>query len=35
MQTKLFIGGEFVDALDGATIDVIEDRKSTRLNSSH
>ena len=23
MQTKLLIGGEFVDALDGATLDVI------------
>ena len=23
LQTKLFIGGEFVDALDGATMDVV------------
>jgi aldehyde dehydrogenase (NAD+) len=31
LQTKLFIGGEFVDALDGATIDVVNPYDGTVL----
>ena len=31
MQTKLFIGGEFVDALDGATIDVLDPHDGSLL----
>ena len=34
-----YIGGRFVDSVDGDTFDVLDpvtkDRKSTRLNSSH
>lgn len=33
MQTKLFIGGEFVDALDGATIDVFDPHDGSLLAS--
>ncbi len=31
MQTKLFIGGEFVDSVDGATIDVIDPHDGSLL----
>ena len=31
MQTKLFIGGEFVDAADGATIDVLDPHDGSLL----
>lgn len=33
MQSKLFIGGEFVDALDGATIDVFDPHDGSLLAS--
>ena len=31
MQTRLFIGGEFVDAADGATIDVLNPHDNSKI----
>lgn len=33
MQNKLFIGGEFVDAMDGATVDVVDPHDGSLLTS--